>query len=357
MMFLHSIFDYKKDTQISQNAAIMIITARNSPQASLQTTRSFLLLASLALLVPFCTVNAAENGGVVSATTHIKDDNGKPLGVIRSHVDSYITSCSTVLFLGVGTFMTVSDYDKIAQHIVTAQPIVAIVLDQNVDHVVKTSATEYALLVNAVERQISNIVPICQEGVDSIIGGHSASGQAAVAAWQMGLFGSNINLVGFVGLDPYEISSKTIDDVSPLDLPSLFWGFTQSTCLVAPEKAARAAYELTEMNARVLYTINNEHGSEITHCVFTDRGCGVGPIGCPKKRGFEWIFEFVAESIHRFVYAIQSPSKFTKSTFELNSANASPYDVGLDVNKDQELNEKTSSEGGNDQAALGGSVF
>lgn len=116
-------------------------------------------------------------------------------------------------------------------------------------------------------------------------------------------------------------------------------GFTRTTCLVAKEKAAQAAYKITSPNARILYKINNSDGCEITHCVFTDHGCGVSPFICSTQNEFDWVYGYVAKSVHIFLDAINTGSTFNKEFFELHDA---PEELRLYVNQDEvESLEKT----------------
>lgn len=284
---------------------------------------------------------------VVSRTLPIYRDTGNTaaseqnlLGIIRYHYDVDRASCDNVLLLGVGTLMSVRDYDNISKKIASHNSIVVIVADHNVEHVEKTSPERYAMLTNEVINQLNRLLPICRSGVASydedtiqfLIGGHSASGQAALQAWQKGLLSTTSqHPVAFLGLDPYEISNRTIDQQMGLTLPSLSWGFKKSTCLVQTEKAARGAYETTK-GSRVLYVIDNSgEGCTITHCVFTDRGCGVRPFSCTTMTTLEWVHEAVAESVGLFLQALHGASAFDHSQFEL-SRSLLPVDVAFFVN-------------------------
>lgn len=151
-----------------------------------------------------------------------------------------------------------------------------------------------------------------------IVGGHSSSGRAAFEATRQQLF--EFVPMAFFGLDPYQISPTTADDSSNfLSLPALYWGLRKTTCLVNVEKAAWAAYMLTSAKSggKVLYAIDND-GNSITHCVFTDRGCGMGPfVVCPTRITFSWLYESVARSLHSFINALENSQEFTSDIFQL----------------------------------------
>jgi hypothetical protein len=280
---------------------------------------------------------AAASPTVFSVTKDVKDEKNAILGEIRYHYDSSISSCSFVLILGVGTLMSVSDYDKLSEQISLGKPIVVVISDYNPGNFQKTSSTKYALLTNKIENQMADLIPICAEAnTEIVIGGHSASGEASLVAWQLDLL--EMEPIGYVGLDPYEISEKTVDKSKILTLPAVFWGFTKTTCLVTKEKAAEAAYEITSPNSRVLYEIHNENGCGITHCVFTDHGCGVRPLICSTQDEFDWVYKYVAKSIHLFLDAVHSGTSFNRDYFELHGV---PEDLTLYVNKDEVESSKT----------------
>lgn len=265
---------------------------------------------------------------VVSNTVDIVDvTTTASSGSIRYHYDENISSCEFIVFLGVGTFMGVSKYDKIARAIVAGKPVVVVIADHNPGNFFKTLPMKYSLLLKEVTSQLGDLIPICNDDPNSnknqemektlVIGGHSASGQAAMEAWQMNLVqDSSIVPVGFIGLDPYRISART---VSGFDLPGLNWGFTETTCLVEVDLAAKGAYHATPRNARVLYTIQNDGpSSDITHCIFVDDGCGSKPLSCPGSELHSPIlYEEIAESIHRYLGALQQSIPFSQEYFDL----------------------------------------
>lgn len=259
-------------------------------------------------------------GRVVSVTQHVHDSTNESLGLIRSHYDASFeeTQCSALLFVGVGTSMSVRDYDKLSTRIAMGSSIVVVIMDHNEHSIQKTSPQEYANLLNAINRQKATLIPACVNGEQLLLaGGHSSSGEAAIKAIMLGLvdFGPN----GWVGLDPYDVSPKTIGNKDfRMELPSINWGFAKTTCFVSTRKAAKAAYELSNENARVLYEINNkDKDCKITHCVFSDHGCGITPLSCSTSDENDWVLTSVARSIHVFVNAVTKQLSFDRVDFQI----------------------------------------
>jgi hypothetical protein len=327
----------------------------------------------MVLLLLFHISNTAVNGCVVSVTKDVEQDventhdrNGynhsageknhyRRIGRIRYHYDddgpygsskdplSSHHSCSHVVVTGVGTSMSVDQYDKIAAQIVTGTSIVFVVSNHNVNGLAKTSAEQYARLLNNIHDHLNEIlVPVCQSQIDAkkhiVIGGHSSSGQAAFEAAQSTLL--NFQPLAFFGLDPFQISPSTIATHKPLYLPALYWGLTETTCFVNVEAAALGAYSLTSphVGGKVLYSIVNKD-KDTTHCVFTDHGCGMGIIVvCPTEMGSEWVYEAVAQSLQMFLKALDSEHKFERQFFELPRTKSGQ--VVLHVNEEVVLHDK-----------------
>ena len=286
--------------------------------------------------------NGAFASRVVSETKDVISEN-KHLGRIRVHylnetVDASDSPssrpCSDILMIGVGAAMKVENYDNLATSIVTkagSSSLVFIISDANPGGIIKLDADKYAALANGLRGQLSSgIIPVCTNAKDPkfLIGGHSASGQATLGAVQKGL----LDFVpdGFVGLDPFEISTRTMNFDSPLPFPTMNWGFEKTTCGVQLDKATRGAYKLSSPDpGRVLYLIDNED-NDMTHCVFTDKGCF---FICPTSQKFDWVYESVAESVNSFLNAIHSEgSPFSRGSFALPSTVSG--NVNLYVNID-----------------------
>ena len=298
------------------------------PQYQLSTILVF--LCCLCLFLAADGQDDELDSDVISVTQHVHDSRKGTVGLIRSHHDASITSspCSSVIMLGVGTSMTVRDYDKISTHIAEGSSIVVLIVDFNEFHFQKTSPQKYALLVNAISNNISSLVPVCKDREPLLlIGGHSSSGEAAIMALNGGLL--EFDPDGWVGLDPYNMSPEVIGNNVHMEIPSINWGFTKETCLVATDKAARTAYELADPHSRVLYAIqNDEKDCKITHCVFSDNGCG---IICPLTEENDWVLTDVAWSIHLFVDAVANRIPFDRSHFQMEKETK----IKLYVNEEQ----------------------
>lgn len=268
------------------------------------------------------------SAAVVSVKEDVKESEGARVGHIKYHYESAAAkSCSYVLVVGVGFTMGVDDYDNVAGRISNGTSIVVVVSDHNVGGMIKTSASQYARLANELQGQIGSLIPVCASSKPKILlGGHSSSGQAALAAVQGGLF--KFTPQGFVGLDPFQITNGTMSNKAlPASLPTLNWGLQKGTCLVGADQAARGAYSFSSSKAgRVLYAIDNRN-NRMAHCVFTDYGCG-GFI-CSTHKSFDWVYESVAESIRLFVDALNRGADFTEDMFRLTSTESA---VSLEVN-------------------------
>ena len=275
-----------------------------------------------------------QDDDIVSLVTPVYDkEHNQELGLIKYFYHSSRANCRQILLLGVGTSMTVENgYNRIAIATVRRNPsLIVMMLDHHVHSIVKTSATQYAVLSNQISLQLPLLLPdICGEEytnnkhqqVEFLIGGHSSSGEAAMLAALQELF--QFQPIGFVGLDPFEISNQTIgyNDHAYLTMPALSFGFLATTCWVKVEQAALAQYQRSNHSSRLLYLIDNQHNG-MTHCVFTDSGCGTWPLICgggDHDNPFqESVYEAFAESIQKFLHSISS-GLFVKKDFELSTS-------------------------------------
>jgi len=271
-----------------------------------------LLLLSTASLIGVTQGNAeivSKKGKVrrqVRGTEHF--------GEYKYFYDASVTNpCETVFFLAVGTAMSVDDYSRISTQISTGNPIVTVVSDTNPGNIVKLQPGKYQGYYESIVPQIKTLIPACANTDDPVIlvGGHSASGQAILDS-----FGDlSPPPSGFIGLDPFSMKGREI----PADLPTLDWGFTRTTCAVTVEDAAMGAYEISSPEHRVLYRVENDKPSGITHCSFTDNGC-FEPL-CSANNGpgeeGDWVIPAIAVSIHKFANdVVNNQGKIKKSTFE-----------------------------------------
>lgn len=237
-------------------------------------------------------------------------------GNLRYFFDKAIgaAACQNVVLLGVGTAMSVKDYNLISTEIVTGHNILTIVYDFAPGFPFKNSEKDYIKLINAVVANLSTLVPICNDIADTkrtiVVGGHSASGGVA---WKC-LNRLNFQPDGFIGLDPYKLDPKGATQV---EVPSLSFGFTKSTCRVQLDNAARASYNASGKDHRVLYLIDNNdkigNKDVAVHCSFADNGCS-GPV-CPSRDGDPSVRALVGFSIQSFVRSL-SKKTYIKQDYE-----------------------------------------
>jgi hypothetical protein len=254
----------------------------------------------------------------------ISDDKRVNGGQLRYFFDdTKADACDTLVLVGVGTAMKTTQYDLVSTQMVQGKPVVTIITDHTPRWFVKLSEKGYAKLANTIVADLAQIVPeACASNKPKkiIIGGHSASGSAA---WKS-LKYLDFEPDAFIGLDPFELSP---DD--SFVLPSLNFGFTQTTCAVTTTGAGQAGYQASEEDHRVFYQIDNSAGSSLGHCSFTDTGC-FGSI-CPAHEGSEFVRESVGEALTAFVQSLAS-GVYDRKQYELNNTEEP---LNLYVNKDK----------------------
>jgi hypothetical protein len=260
-------------------------------------------------------------------------------GNLRYFFDKAIgaAACQNVILLGVGTGMSVNDYNLVSTDIVTGHNILTIVVDFAPGQPFKNSEKDYIKLINAVEANLRTLVPICNDTADTkrkiVVGGHSASGGVA---WKC-LNRLNFRPDGYVGLDPYKLDPK---GAKQGEIPSLSFGFTKSTCLVQGDKAAKASYNTSRNDRRVLYLIDNNEkisGKDIAvHCSFADKGCS-GAV-CPARDGDPSVRALVGFSIQAFMQSL-SKKTYIKQDYErpklATGQQSTPVMYKLYVNQDE----------------------
>ena len=251
---------------------------------------------------------ALAQAKIISTTkSDLRYEGGR--GDIRFHFDDSVQNkCETIILMGVGTAMSVGDYDKIAHEIVRNSSIVFIMTDHNPYLPVKMcQAEKYARLAELISEKLSNLIPVCRGTETSpryYIGGHSASGQSAVGSLKY-FNKSQFYPYGFIGLDPYDRLPEFIPfNPCPFNfsteykhLPvTLDIGFDRETCGVNPAKSATRAYEEGNATSRVLIKIKNTVPTSINHCSFTDKGC---PLCVPENEAqSELVRQTVAKAFH-----------------------------------------------------------
>ena len=256
----------------------------------------------------------------------ISDDKKIPNGRLRYfYDDEKPDACKNLVILGVGTGMRTVEYDKLSTEIVTSSSTVTMIIDHNPWWLVKTSHHLYANVVNHIVSNLATLVPGACESVltDKIlIGGHSAAGQAAWRSIPLLKFVPD----GFVGLDPFRL-----DPTDTMDIPTLNWGTTQTSCGVTAGNAAKAGYEATNVGVgRVFFQINNTEDG-MGHCDFADNGC-YGPV-CAVSERAESVRTRVGASIRSFIESLYS-EVVDKASFEALLQGTSKGQVNVYVNDD-----------------------
>jgi hypothetical protein len=218
-------------------------------------------------------------------------------GDIRFHFDDSVQhGCQTVIMMGVGTGMSVDDYDKLANEVVRGSSIVFIMTDPHPrnptiipdreapDPLKNCHEKDFAQFALNITKRLSNLIHVCR-GTNSkprfFVGGHSASGQSAIGALSY-MYEQQFYPHGFIGLDPD--SSFTPWDIPLRVCPFNFTGlgklpvtlnigFERGTCWVNPAESAAFVYNNSKNTSRVLIKIKNPESTSINHCSFTDNNC------------------------------------------------------------------------------------
>jgi hypothetical protein len=282
--------------------------------------RVALLLSSFAFVPRFATA-------AVTSVTVKKEDLGQTGGEIRYHYDDSGTTatCETILMIGVGTAMGVADYDKVSTEMAKESFSIVVITDTAPGHPIKEKKQiKFAALADYISMNLSTVIPICKNAPKNgiVVGGHSASGQAALDSIPLL---KSFTAVGFMGMDPFIVPDPP--PVAYVAIPTIDWGFAKITCLVRIDEAGKSAYEVGNPKARVFYQIQNQNSTkEIKHCSFTDNGCPACSIGEDESQDVRIM---VGETSKKFVAALES-GIFVKSAFEITSS----VGVNLFVNED-----------------------
>ena len=253
------------------------------------------------------TLLCSAEADVTSVNTKLKKG-----GLIRyHHVPG--SECDVVFLIGVGTAMSVTDYERVSSEIVTDSSHVVVFVDQSPNFFVKTNGKKFAKVVNDVVENLGTIVPVCEGREPTfIIGGHSAGGMAAMNSIPTLTFSPS----GYLGMDPFKINSKK----DSINIPTMVWGFAETTCSVKINQAGKALYEISQEDERVFYRVDNK---DVKHCSFTDKGC---PIVCGQGPTAPAVRKSVGEATKKFVKAI-ADSNFDRSQFEI----VTPEDLQMDL--------------------------
>mmetsp|Transcript_4906 Transcript_4906/g.7231 ORF Transcript_4906/g.7231 Transcript_4906/m.7231 type:complete len:281 (+) Transcript_4906:99-941(+) len=249
-------------------------------------------------------------------------------GQYQYYYDSSIETFGFVFIIAVGTGMSVTDYTTISTDVATTNPVVFVMLDPAPGNPVKLDGAKFANNANELVLNLSKYLPNVNLASNTtiVIGGHSAGGEGAIISFD-GLL--TFQPVGFLGLDPFSVNTKTMK----IPCPAVLWGFSDTTCLVTVNQAAKAAYKISPPSARVFFQIKNPQNvlkpsSNITHCIFTDDGCA-SPV-CPAQTAGYWVRQAVADSVVPFVESLVSGEILPKDEFSAaipdnNQANLTLY--------------------------------
>ncbi len=222
------------------------------------------------------------------------------------------STCDAIL-IGVGTSMSRSDYDNLANQLITYGYVV-VIMDHNPGDMVKTDATKYRNC--ALDVQANLLTWLSGTGCTAIahwiLGGHSAGGQAA----QNAISADSTLADAIFSLDPYDCS-----DAGSVSLPALYWGFNVTTCFVTKEDAAMAAY-YGSTSGRAFYRVKKVYiwtvcgySPKFFHCSFCDSHCP-GCTNCTYTPSY--FFSDIAKTVNKFInaafYGTWSKANLTVST-------------------------------------------
>ena len=219
-------------------------------------------------------------------------------GEVRIVYNPASPQTTDAIILGVGTAMSRSDYDNLANAIIQYGYVV-VILDHNPGNMIKTDSKYFRNGVHWIQSSLlgwlaaTNIKNISHW----IVGGHSAGGQAA-----QGAVSEDITLADAIfSIDPYNCNS-----VGFIGVPAAYWGFDTTTCFVTNDDAGSAGYKHA-CNQRVFYKVKNQYilticgiVPKIYHCSFCDSGCP-GCYSCQNTPSA--FYQDVARSANKFITA------------------------------------------------------
>jgi hypothetical protein len=219
-------------------------------------------------------------------------------GQIRIHYpDSTPASCEAIL-IGVGTSQSRDDYDYLSEEL-NEYGYIVVIVDHNPGDMVKTDATKFRNCALEVKANLVNWMSgtNCTHIAHWIMGGHSASGQAA----QNAVSGNATLADAIFSIDPYDCSST-----GNVNVPALYWGFDVTTCFVDKNKAAKAAY-YRSTGKRVFQKVKKVYkwgpcgySPLYFHCSFCEGHC-LACTNCMTTP--DYFFLDVANSVKKFIDA------------------------------------------------------
>jgi hypothetical protein len=294
-------------------------------------------IGTLSCLVFFVLSCGAEDDDIVVISNTVRCCDGRAMVRIHhSPNNSTAAVCrQNIVILGVGTAMSTGSYDRLSQSMVLASTnndLVVVVLDPTPYDPVKLSQRAYAnavhwlITMKEMESLIDDDITLCDD-MTLIVGGHSAGGATALNAITNGLL-STVPIAGYIGLDPYFVPTTPNEK---LPVPSLLWGFGQTTCRVNVDHAAQAAYDVAPGGLRVLYRLESSSTQYYySHCCFTDSGC---LWVCSCQIDNRNLLHDIGLSVHQFITALQqrrgnqSTQRFDRADFSAAQFWLDPSDV------------------------------
>jgi hypothetical protein len=235
-------------------------------------------------------------------------------GSIRVHYQANGPAACDAILLGVGTAMSADNYDKLSTQLIAYGYVVAII-DHAPGELLKTNATQFANVASAVKDNLASWLAghnNCTGIAHWIMGGHSAGGQAAHDAVV-----NNSHLAdAMFNIDPYDISGSGL-----ISVPTLNWGFSETTCFVDINKAAKAAYQKST-GGRAFVRVAKKYSwgpcgysPKYFHCSFCDGHCPACTNCTTTPDSF---FVDVARSVNKFINAAFY-GQWSKSTLSFSS--------------------------------------
>ena len=217
-----------------------------------------------------------------------------------------------IICIGVGTCLSVKNYRKLAERIVSVIPnALTVILDPNPSGrgffnrlvypgIVKFRASDFASAFCKASSWI-NSSNYRRKTFEWYVGGHSSSGQGAYSAVARQVLKEKIS--GYIGLDPCCIFNIANE---PLLVSSIIWTTSDPFANCVPSKIAGAGFHKRILSSAIGKQLQISHSlfrftDKSKHCIFADDGCPV--FGCTGVAGSKVTeaHNKVARSIKDFV--------------------------------------------------------
>jgi len=309
-------------------------------------------LQSVALFAILLLVLCSPRGARANVAYYPKKEESQKVKTSKGDALVWIAfddSCEcvdTIIFVGVGTAMTVTAYSSLASDVVTNSKTAMVMADHKPNDLFKQdwydwqseSRDKFAALANHTKENMAEYVHRMCQTSQFVVGGHSSSGLTAIQAIHYGLIPAD----GYLGIDPIleRIPSflwpfpgaGAVYDAFELKIPVMIWGFSKDTCKVIQSKGSQLVYNKSDSSMRVLYQIQT-NATDTGHCDFTDKGC---PSVCTLSSNNETVWverTLVAEAIRKVALVVADPSHYFNRTF-LELSQSSLVTIVSYVNED-----------------------